>query len=294
MAEFFQTFGFVVLPFLVLLSFSAVLPAVGSALYVRNEMMLAIALPPLSGAALTLGATIGLPPEGHTALFAFSFLVTFAAVSWLGSLIIPEIRRQIVLAALFAGAGALTHLLMSLSPHAHASLSFLLTGELLSLGPFELLQSVLLSTAGIVMFLKFRHAVYAYCIDEEIMRLRTVHFRLFSTAYRLMVTLLIAAAVLFVGPLLTSALLIFPALLADSGKSSITTFVAVGVAIGITGATGGFMAGVAMDIPPAYTGSLGILAMGVVLKAGAGLLPSLLETGRLRATRRGVSDSAAR
>ncbi|KMQ49416.1 Zinc ABC transporter, inner membrane permease protein ZnuB [Chitinispirillum alkaliphilum] len=266
MSEFIHTFQFVLVPFLVMVIFASILPVAGSALYIRNEIMLAIALPPLTGAALTLGVVTGISPENHITLFSFAFVIAFGIVSWLGNLRLSEIKRQIILASLFAGGSVVIHLLMSVSEHAHAHLRFLLTGELLSIDRAELFQSSLLCTAGWFLFAIFRNAVFSYCIDEELMRLRSKRFTVFATFYRISITLIIAASVLYIGPLLTSALLIFPALLSDTGKSSIITFFAFAVTVGLLGAAGGFIAGVAGDIPPAYTASIAILAAGTVLK----------------------------
>ncbi len=250
--------------------FSMVLPFMGAALYIRNEMMLAIALPPMSGAAVTLAVVCGLEPTNHLVLFLAAFGFSFAALSWMGSVQLSIIKRQILLASFFVGGSVLTHLLISVSSHAHAHLSFLLSGELLSLGYSEFFQSLILCLMSVIVVFAFRNAVFSYCIDEEIMRLRTHHFALFSVIYRLFVTLIISAGVLFIGPLLTSALLIFPVLLADGKNRSIQSFFVVGVLLGIAGATSGFVTGVATDIPPAYTASLGILICGFALKAGLG------------------------
>ena len=276
MNDFIQTFSFVVMPFLVMLTFSVILPAAGSALYIRNEMMLAIALPPLSGAALTLGVACGLPPGNHAVLFIFSFVVVYGIVTLLGGLRLSEIKRQILQASLFAAGTALTHLVMSVSPEAHAHLQFLLTGELLSLGPAELSESLVLCVTGSMLFLLYRNAVFSYCIDEETMRLRTVRFRTFTVIYRLMITLLISAAVPFIGPLLTSALLIFPPLFSDNGRNSIGAFFITGMIIGISGAAAGFAIGVGRDIPPAYSGAIGILIPGIGYK----LITVLISAGR--------------
>ncbi|MDG5814663.1 metal ABC transporter permease [Chitinispirillales bacterium ANBcel5] len=268
MSDFLFTFQFVLVPFFVLSVFATILPAVGSALYMRNEVMLAIALPPLTGAALTLGVALGLSPENHIALITFSFIVAFVVVSILGSIRVSRIKRQIILASLFAGGSVMTHLLMSISTQAHNHLSFLLTGELLSLGMWQLIQTAFLCLSVWVLLLFFKNAVFSYCIDEELMRLRTVHFSLFTILYRIIITVLISASVLFIGPLLTSALLIFPALLSDTGKSSISIFFLIAVVMGLTGSITGFIAGVAADIPPAYSASVAIVVLGMVLRTG--------------------------
>ena len=269
MTDFIQTFQFVFVPFLVMVAFSAILPAAGCALYIRNEMMLAIALPPLTGAALTLGVVLGIPPENHVVLLAASFIITFSAVIAIGNLRLSEIRRQVFLASLFACGSVSIHLFMSISPHAHAHLGFLLTGELLSLGISELFQASSLCILSVAVLFAFRNAVFSYCIDEEMMRLRTGNFGLFSVLYRLMIVALISSSVLFIGPLLTSSLLIFPPLLGDIRRNSIVSFFTLGILVALIGSIGGFMSGVAMDIPPANTASITILVVGIALKIGA-------------------------
>lgn len=265
MIEFFLTFSFVLIPFLVMISFAFIIPSAGSALYIRNEIMFAVALPPLSAAALVSGVALGLSTNNNIP-FLFSFIVTFAVLLILGTLKISQIKRQILLASLFAGGTALTNLLMSISSKAHASLGFLISGELLSLGKTELIQSIFICTATIVMLILFKNSVYSYCIDSELMELRTIHFTKFSIVYRLCLTLIVSASVYFIGPLLTSSLLIFPPLFSDSGKNSITSFFMYGTITGLSGVVCGFITGVALDIPPAYTCAIGILFLGLFIK----------------------------
>lgn len=273
MSEIFQTFQFVFLPFLVMVAFASILPAAGCALYIRNEIMLAIALPPLTGAALTLGILFGISPENLFTLLVLSFIITFSVVTVIGNLRLSEIRRQIVLASLFAGGSVLIHLFMSISPHADAHLGFLLTGELLALDKMELFQSSFLCIFSWVCFLAFKNAVFSYCIDEEMMRLRTDYFRIFSVMYRLIIVALISASVLFIGPLLTSALLIFPPLLADTRRNSVFSFFSLGITAGLIGSIGGFVSGVAVDIPPAYTASIAVLIIGAALRLCSSIVP---------------------
>ncbi len=266
MSEFCQTLGYVFLPFVAMLTLASILPAAGCALYIRNETLLAIALPPLAGAILPLGVLLGISPDDHVVLLALSFFITLLVIVIIVNLRLSELRRQIILASLFACGGVLTNLLMSVPSSAHAHLGFLLSGELLALDRREALLTFILVFLCWIGFVKFKNAVFAYCIDEEMMKLRTPFFRIFSVVYRIQIVVLISASVLFIGPLLTSSLLVFPPFTADTGRNSLGYFFTLGVFSGIFGAGLGFLIGIVADIPPAYTASIAVLIVGIVLK----------------------------
>jgi len=266
MSEFFQTFQFVLTPFLCMVCYACVTPTLGSALYLRNEMLLCIALTPLTTASLIAGVVVGIDPHNHLLLLVFATACTFLIIWWFSAARLGTTQRQMVLASFFAGGSVMSHLLLSISHHAHAHMEFLLSGELLSIGIGGLRQSIILAATSLLLLVVFRNALYAYCIDEKLLKIRLKWFWFFMFFYRLILVVSIVAAVYFIGPLLTLALLIFPPLFTGSRKSGIAEFFALSTLLALFGSVAGFCTGVALDIPPAYTAAIAILPLGFALR----------------------------
>jgi zinc transport system permease protein len=269
MNNFIELLIFSISAFTVSASFSVVIPPLGASLHIRNEILYALALPSLAGAMIILGAAAGIDPENNIALYSFSIIAMYFAVSFLGYIRLHETARQTALASVFVGSNVLSQLLMSISSRAESHLKYLISGDMLSIGRNEIfVSSAVVSLAAAAAFI-FKRAVFSYCIDEEHMRLRVNNFAVFSFLYRLVAVALITCSVIFIGPLLTSALLVFPALTADRGKGSIGIYFLTSSGIGLSGVIAGFSAGLMLDIPPAYTASAAILIAGSLHKLSA-------------------------
>ena len=262
MGEFTTLLPFVAAPFIIMLLFALLLPPVGATLHMRSEILVGLALVPLSGGVITLWTVVGISPASTVVLLCATFGTLFGILTVVLRPACNAPLRQTRLAALFVAGTVLTPLLMSFSARTHAHLGYLLRGEMLALGRTQLLTVLVLWGVALVAGTVVRAALFAYCIDEEYFRLRCRYGGWFATTFRMAATLIIATAVFFMGPVLTLALLIFPPLFTCGGKGSIRWFFVAGVLVAITGSSAGFAAALATDTAPAFLAAAGIALAG--------------------------------
>jgi ABC-type Mn2+/Zn2+ transport system permease subunit len=258
--------SFSAIPMLMVAAFSLVIPGMGAALSLRNEIMLALALPSVANAGMALGLLIGIDADNGMLLFLFATGSTLA-------LLLPFITggrgtrtRELRLAGLFAGGQVLSMLFTSLSPRAHAHIAHLLNGEVMAAGKIETTAIAAgcagLLTAGILL----RTALYSWCADEPFFRTGTSRYRLFALTLYTLITATVTVGVATVGPLLVTALMVFPALLGDIGKKGIDFYAIMVMAIGLAGSVFGFLCARAFDLPPAVCAAAGVGAAGGVVR----------------------------
>jgi ABC-type Mn2+/Zn2+ transport system permease subunit len=106
--------------------------------------------------------------------------------------------------------------------------------------------------------------VVAYGLDQDYMKLRHEEFFWFQLGFRLILTFVITLAVLYLGSLLTTALLVFPVFWARNQKNGVVWFLAFVTLIGFIGALVGYFTGIMTDMPISYTASVGIFMVGIL------------------------------
>ncbi|MFP4423124.1 MAG: metal ABC transporter permease, partial [Desulfococcaceae bacterium] len=86
--------------------------------------------------------------------------------------------------------------------------------------------------------------------------------------YRALVALTVTSAVITIGPLPATALLVFPAMFAGKAGSGMDGFFLANLGIGLLGTLCGFLGSVALDLPPAYGVSAALPAAGWLAARG--------------------------
>jgi len=270
MTDFLAVLSFAAVPFIASLLFAVVLPPLGAGLHLRNESLLGIALPPVGTALLALASAFH-DDHGQGQGF-FDFVLVVAGLALLTAFLPPgagprktNLRsRSLLLAALFCIANAAVLLVMALSTHARAELLHALNGEMLAVSPTAVWATAVgVAGAGLVFF-RFRGHVVAYILDEETYSIRTPGARLMSLVFPAVAVVLVAAAVLMEGPILASGLLLLPPLLAERPARGVMSYLGASMGVGLVGTTGGFLAALAADLPPAPTAVAGVLLVGVL------------------------------
>jgi ABC-type Mn2+/Zn2+ transport system permease subunit len=251
------------------LSYAALTPALGATLHLRGEIMLGIVLPPFGSAVIGLCALGGISIENRlllysivaASLFAFLNAPVFSSMRTIG----PSRKKEMVLAAVFVLGQTVTYLSMHLSPNVRIELSHVLNGEILAVGPVEFWTALALNTVLMGIYYRHRGILYAFCLDETGLRIQGRRFRWIETTYRISVSVVITSSVVHVGPLLTTAWLILPALFAERAASGIERFFMIGIAIGICATLIGFFGALTIDFPPAHMISASLFLLGVGL-----------------------------
>lgn len=266
MAEFATSLSFSFLPLVLVAAFSAVTPGMGAVLAIRNEMMLALALPSIANAGMALGLFCGLDPQHEFLLYGFAAMTTLLAIFGTSRIRNRESYREIFLAALFVGGLILSSTFSALSPVAHNHVSHLLDGEILAVGSLEV--TILVSICAVLLCIGILNArpIFSWCADTEFFRVGSRRYAFFLFAIYGAIAIVITLGVATMGTLLITALLVLPALFGNAGRGGIHKYVILATGIGLIGNIGGFMAALAIDFPPAISASVGIGVVGMILK----------------------------
>jgi ABC-type Mn2+/Zn2+ transport system permease subunit len=271
-SDFLAVLAFVWIPFAGAAAFSLTAAPLGAVLSLRDEILLGLALPPVGTAAIVAAVLVGLPPENTLLLY----LVAVAAILAV-SLFLPQRRggavntarwRAALLAAIFCGAEAATILMSAGSTRVEAHVQHLLRGELLTIGAPGLLVFLFLTALLFLLGFRFRGLIYALAMDEEGLGIKVgARGRGTLLAFRTLSAVIIAAGVIWVGPLLTLGLLAVPTMLWERRVRGLGPHFLGVLFIGLLGVVIGFLLSIVVDMPPVPVVVLALFVVG-----GLGLL----------------------
>ncbi len=270
MDDFLLVLGFSTLPLIAAALFSLVTPPLGATLYLRQEILFGIALPPAGALAVAFGAAFGLAEGDRYLLYGLTFLFLML-LTWLLPLgmrggRMPPRRREIVLASVFALSGGLTMLVLALSPRAETYLHYVLHGEILAVRIGEVWVAAVASVMLLLLFLWRRKAAYAFCLDEESLFIRRKGYKRTVFTYRLAAVAIVSGGILLIGPMLMTTLLILPALLGEKVTGMDKYMVAV-AGIGFFGTVTGFLIALGFDLPPSPMAAVAVACVGLLFRA---------------------------
>jgi zinc/manganese transport system permease protein len=266
MSELTFMLSFYMIPLLTALVYAVIVPPLGAALYLRNEILLGIVLPPFGSAMIGLAVILGIPVENRPLLYSIVagslFLLLTVLPLGYASTGNTSGKKEMVLAAVFVFGQTFTYLFMHISPHVHANLSYLLSGEILATGSMEFWTALFWNALLLCISWLYRGVIYSYCLDEEGLRILEPRFKHIEIAYRSISAVVITSALVCIGPLLTTILLVLPPLLGEKSASGIGFFFIMAVGIGVLGTLAGFIVSIVIDFPPVYMISSVLFATG--------------------------------
>jgi zinc transport system permease protein len=265
MSDFFAILSFSIIPLLLVSAFSLLTPAMGAVLALRNEIMLALALPSVANAGMALALLCGINPEQRLFLYLFATAATLLAIFLTMAFKISTRTRELRLAGLFVSGQVLSLVFGSISTNAHVHVVHLLNGEVLAAGTIE----TSLICAGFVGLIaatfSAKRLLYCWCADEDFFRTEIKRYRLFMVVIYSIVAAVITIGVATIGTLLVTALLVLPALLGDRGKGGISRYVVMVTIIGMSGSVIGFLSSLVFDLPPAVCAAAGVGVVGILV-----------------------------
>jgi ABC-type Mn2+/Zn2+ transport system permease subunit len=236
-------------------AFSLTAAPLGALLSLRDEILLGIALPPVGSAAIVAAVLFGVPAENTLVLYisaVVAILIVSLALPAKGRTLMSSVRwRAALLASVFCAGEAATILMSAVSTNVEAHLQHMLRGELLAIGTKGLIGFGLLTGALLVLGFRYRGLMFALGIDEEglIIKLQEKG-RYAMFVFRSLSAVLIAAGVIWVGPLLTLALLAVPTMLWERHAGSLASHFLGVIAIGGLSVLVGFSGSIVLDLPP--------------------------------------------
>jgi len=266
MAEYLSLLSFSILPLALVAVFSILTPSMGAVLAIRNEMMLALALPSVANAGMALGLFCGIDPEHELSLYGFATIATLLSTIGASRIRSGVSNREIYLAALFVGGQILSSTFSALSPVAHSHVSHLLNGEILASGSVETVLLAIICSAFMILAVVNRNSVLAWCADSEFFKVGARQYHLFLFAIYTVLAVAITLGVATIGTLLVTALLVLPALFANVDRGGIHKYLALATGIGVIGSIAGFLVALVIDFPPAISAAIGVGVIGILFR----------------------------
>jgi len=160
-------------------------------------------------------------------------------------------RRAMFLAGGFCAGEAATLLMGAVSPRVEAHVHDMLRGEVLAMSVMELSGFVILTLLAMVLAFRFRGVMYALSLDEEGLLIRYGgRGKKAQLAFRVVGALIIAAGVIWVGPLLTLGLLVVPSLMFEGRAKGLRSLFLGVSSLALVGTVAGFLISIVLDIPP--------------------------------------------
>ncbi|MGD9546372.1 MAG: metal ABC transporter permease [Candidatus Krumholzibacteriia bacterium] len=266
MGDFWLVLQFSWVPFAGAACYALTAAPLGAALSLRDEILLGLALPPVGAAAIVLAVMLGVDPDSSAPLY-FSAVAAILAVS----LMLPGPRAQggsvrwraVLLAGVFCAGEAATLLMGAASPRVEAHVHDMLRGEILAMDARELWGFVILTAVAIAVAFRNRGLLYALALDQEglVIKLKKRGDRA-VLGFRVASALVIAAGVIWVGPLLTLGLLAVPTLLWERRARRLNNLMTGVTAIGFLGVVLGFCVAILLDMPPVPVVIAALFAVG--------------------------------
>jgi ABC-type Mn2+/Zn2+ transport system permease subunit len=247
----------------------AVCPLVGCALFVRRTSFYGITLPQFATAGVVFGFAllpwwiekVGLGgvsvdealSNSHAAMnfhLAWAALFTFGG---LGALVLlgrrgvgSEIGR---VAASFAIANAATVLFGRMAPAGRSFVDELLSGEILGVGVHQL--EVLAGFYGLVLVLLvlFRRDLLLVSYDRDLAHVLGKRVTAFELMLNGLTGVTVSVGTMIFGPTLLFGLLVLPPLAARRWASSMASFHALAILLGLAAVAGGLLAAFELDLP---------------------------------------------
>lgn len=255
MSDFLAVLAFTWIPLAGAFAFSLTATPLGGLLSLRDEILLGVALPPVGSAAIVGAVLFGVDADNTLALY-ISAVIAILVVSLIlpakGRTLMSSVRwRAGLLASVFCAGEAATILMSAVSTNVEAHLQHMLRGELLAIGDFGLVAFGVMTVILLVLGYRYRGMVFALGIDEEGLVIRLQEKGRYAIfVFRVVSAVLIAAGVIWVGPLLTLGLLAIPTMLWERHARSLAAHFIGIIAIGSLSVLIGFAGSIVFDLPP--------------------------------------------
>lgn len=275
-------------PFLAAVVFVGVHTWLGLHVLRRGVVFADLALAQLSALGATAAVAAGHPPGGPAG-FGYALLLTGAGAVLLACAPRAAARggREAVIGVLYVVAAAATVLVVDRSPQGAEHVKRMLVGDILTVGPGDVLRLALLyGGVGLLHALCRRPLLAASDAaadgppgDGPRSRRGAVLWDLvFYGSFGLVVTSSVATA----GVLLVFAFLIVPAVIGGLFSPRVGVALGVGWAAGVLACLLGFAGSAALDLP---TGAAVVVAFGAVLLVAVGLRAAFAGSAAARAAR---------
>lgn len=263
MDEFMLLLSFMALPIAVTLLFALSLPIVGKSLTIRKELLFTISLPVATGAILAVVAASGVPQEKLVMRLLYTTSILWFLYASVQRFVKSNAHRQLFFAGVLVASEAITRLLVAWKPQIQSQFQELLNGEMLAIMKPELIIVASVTVLFLILLTLFFPLIRNYTLDEEGLK-RYPGLLLGATlGTQGFVVLFTVLGVMTVGPLVTTSLLILPALFSDNGRNGFLSSIICSALIGILSVAVAFPLALKFNLPPAYCIPVGLVVIGL-------------------------------
>jgi len=190
-------------------SVSLVAALVGVTLVLRRDSMLGDGLSHAAFGAFAVATIMGLAPLVFAipVVVAVSFLLLHFGKN-------SRISSDALVAVLSASSLAFGTLLISVVPGVNIDLNSYLFGSILAVNGLDVYLSLGLTLLTLILYVVAHHRIFAITFDEDFARAIGIKTRVYDAIFALICSVVVVLGMRLLGALLTSSLLIFPALAA--------------------------------------------------------------------------------
>jgi zinc transport system permease protein len=229
----------------VLMTVSAAL--VGIPLVLRRQAMLGDGLSHVGFAAFALAAVFGLMPTEFA--IPVVMLVSFLLLKLNNS---SKISGDAVIALVSAGALAIGVLLISVNG-INIDINSYLFGSILATSQVDIIISIVLALAVIIMYILCHNQIFAMTFDEKFAKSIGLKTNFYSVLFALLCSAVVVLGMKLVGALMISSLIIFPAIIACQVAKSFKNVVFFGVTIALLNFLVGLVLSYVFSLPTGAT-----------------------------------------
>lgn len=273
---FMEALHFSMIPFITALIFALLAPPLGATLAMRDESVSAISLPIAGTAIIALLIAMGIHPEQTYYLYPLTLLALFGLMTLIhtySSRSRSSSRfRTTILAATFVVANTVVLIVKEKSMHVENLFDTILEGDPLVGGTQQLIYTAILGTILLVCGTMFRGQLYTFALDADLLKSQKLHYKRTLLLHRFATAMVITGGILFIGPLITTGLLIIPGFLLERYSKGLTPFLISTMIVGIVGCAAGLLSSLHFEMSPPPLAVSGVILFSLIGRYGGKIL----------------------
>ncbi len=181
----------------------------GVSLVLKRYSMIGDGLSHVGFGALALASVMNMAPLAVAVPVVIAAAFILLRISGNG-----KIKGDSAIALISTGALAIGVMAASVSPRSNVDLNSYLFGSIVSVSSADLIVSLILAAAVIILFVLFYNKIFAVTFDENFAKAIGINVNLYNMLIAVLTALTIVLGMRLMGSLLISSLIIFPALCA--------------------------------------------------------------------------------
>ncbi|WP_455583089.1 metal ABC transporter permease [Dysosmobacter sp.] len=237
----------------------------GVSLVLKRYSMIGDGLSHVSFGALAIAVALGVTP-----LYFSIPVVILAAFFLLRMASHPRWNSDAAIAVMSASSLAIGIIVISRTTGMTTDVDNYMFGSVLAMSREDVILSVLLCAAVLVLFILFYHKLFAVTFDESFSRAAGLRVELYNTLLAILTALTIVLGMRMMGAMLISSLVIFPALTAMRLFKSFRGVILCAAASSVSCFCGGLTASFALSTPvgaSVVAANLGLFLLACLLAA---------------------------